>query len=241
MTDQSGSRGDEGAARPNRPDPTSDGEPTGPDPTGATEADPPPRHSTAPGSSPAAGPIADIPERTDSPERAGRPDATPGTGPRPTKASDPQSTGNQVPAGPTGNRPASPGGLNSVGMNSGSGHANSNPRGKRARTTGDVNSLFCDFLTCDLGICDCNTLLKVSVLLRLGAALLPATGSGRGVLAALRFYRRHLTRFTPTCPSTPSCSAYAQEAVTALGPRRGLAAAAARVRACGRPGALTVR
>ena len=52
---------------------------------------------------------------------------------------------------------------------------------------------------------------------------------------AIRGYRRWLTRFTPTCPSEPSCSAYALAAVTTLGPRGGLRAAARRVRSCGRP------
>jgi putative component of membrane protein insertase Oxa1/YidC/SpoIIIJ protein YidD len=52
---------------------------------------------------------------------------------------------------------------------------------------------------------------------------------------AVRGYRRWLTRFTPACPSEPSCSAYALAAVTTLGPRRGLRAAARRVRSCGRP------
>jgi putative component of membrane protein insertase Oxa1/YidC/SpoIIIJ protein YidD len=65
--------------------------------------------------------------------------------------------------------------------------------------------------------------------------LVPNRGRG-AVLAALSFYRRRLTRFTPACPSTPSCSAYAVSAVQALGARRGLAAAARRVRDCGRAG-----
>jgi putative component of membrane protein insertase Oxa1/YidC/SpoIIIJ protein YidD len=83
--------------------------------------------------------------------------------------------------------------------------------------------------------CDCNALLRLSVLLRVAAAPVPSTGSGRAVLAALRFYRRRLTRFTPVCPSTPSCSAYAEAVVRELGPRRGLVAAADRIGRCGRP------
>jgi hypothetical protein len=180
------------------------------------------------------------------------PDTAPGSSPPPdlTEAGGdgaeggPSAVGSATPnprrGGP--HRPASPGGLNSVGMNTGGGHAGSNPRGKRARTTGDAGGVFCDLAPCDASICDCGgTLLTVSLLLRVSAALVPATGSGRGVQAVLRFYRRHLTRFTPTCPATPSCSAFAQEAVAVLGPRRGLAAAAGRVRACGRPERLTDR
>jgi hypothetical protein len=131
-------------------------------------------------------------------------------------------------------RPTSPGGLNSVGMNSGSGHARSNLPGARSRTTGDAGYTFCDWITCDVAFCDCNTLLRLSVVLRLAAALTPPVGSGRAVLSVLGFYRRHLTRFTPVCPSTPSCSAYAEAVVRELGPRRGLGAAADRIRTCGR-------
>jgi hypothetical protein len=86
---------------------------------------------------------------------------------------------------------------------------------------------------CD-GLSGCN-LLQVSSLLFLAALLVPDTGTTGGVLALLRAYRRWLTRFTPRCPSPVSCSAYALAAVAALGPRRGLVAAARRVRGCGDP------
>jgi putative component of membrane protein insertase Oxa1/YidC/SpoIIIJ protein YidD len=86
---------------------------------------------------------------------------------------------------------------------------------------------------CDVPGCDCNLLLRLSTLLAVAAALVPGRAGRRPVLALLRFYRRRLTRFTPACPSTPSCSAYAVRAVQDLGARRGLAAAARRVRACG--------
>jgi putative component of membrane protein insertase Oxa1/YidC/SpoIIIJ protein YidD len=119
-------------------------------------------------------------------------------------------------------------------MNSASGHAHSNLPGKRSRTTGDAGSTVCDWASWDIPFCDCNTLVRLSVLLRLAAALAPPTGSGRAALSVLRFYRRRLTRFTPACPSTPSCSAYAEAVVRELGPRRGLAAAADRIRRCGR-------
>jgi hypothetical protein len=98
----------------------------------------------------------------------------------------------------------------------------------------------CDLPGCDLPDCDCGgcDLLRVSSLLAVVALVAPP-GTG-GVVAtlielAIRGYRRRLTRFTPACPSEPSCSAYALAAVTTLGPRRGLRAAARRVRSCGRP------
>ncbi|WP_214401342.1 membrane protein insertion efficiency factor YidD [Pseudonocardia lacus] len=81
--------------------------------------------------------------------------------------------------------------------------------------------------------CDCSLLLSVSTLLRLAAFLAPGRAGRRPVLALLGLYRRRLTRFTPRCPSTPSCSAYAVAAVQDLGARRGLVAAARRVRDCG--------
>jgi len=82
--------------------------------------------------------------------------------------------------------------------------------------------------------CDCNlSLLRVSTLLFLAAAVVPPRGGDRLVRAAVRGYQRWLTRFTPRCPGTPSCSAFALAAVEAHGARRGLAAAAARVRSCG--------
>ena len=89
----------------------------------------------------------------------------------------------------------------------------------------------CDVPDCDCGGCD---LLRVSTLLAAVALVVPA-GAGGLVAAAIRGYRRWLTRFTPACPSEPSCSAYALSAVRTSGPRRGLRAAARRVRSCGRP------
>jgi putative component of membrane protein insertase Oxa1/YidC/SpoIIIJ protein YidD len=81
--------------------------------------------------------------------------------------------------------------------------------------------------------CDCGgfPLLKLSLLLTVAGLLLPASAV-RPVGGLIRAYQRHLTRFTPPCPAAPSCSAYALRAVQRLGARRGLAAAAARVRAC---------
>ncbi|QNG55658.1 membrane protein insertion efficiency factor YidD [Pseudonocardia petroleophila] len=57
----------------------------------------------------------------------------------------------------------------------------------------------------------------------------------------IRFYRRRLTRFTPRCPSTPSCSAYALTAVEERGVRRGLVLAARRIRECGASGSAAGR
>lgn len=88
-----------------------------------------------------------------------------------------------------------------------------------------------DGCSCD-GPCDFS-LLRVSPLLLLAAAVVPARGASGLVRAALRGYQRWLSRFTPNCPSTPSCSAYALAAVARHGARRGLRLAAARVRACG--------
>jgi hypothetical protein len=87
---------------------------------------------------------------------------------------------------------------------------------------------------CD-GPCDCNAslLLRLSPALLVVSAMTPAWGSGRLVRALIRGYQRWLSRYTPACPSDPSCSAYALAAVDALGPRRGLAAAALRIKSCG--------
>ena len=87
-----------------------------------------------------------------------------------------------------------------------------------------------------VGACDCGgfPLLKLSFLLTVAALLLPASAA-RPVGGLIRAYQRHLTRFTPACPLAPSCSAYALHVVRRLGARRGLTAAAARVRACGTP------
>lgn len=82
--------------------------------------------------------------------------------------------------------------------------------------------------------CDCNLSL-FSTLLLVAATVLPESGTRSLVHGLIRLYQRLLTRFTPRCPSTPSCSAYASTAVRTLGTRRGLAAAAHRVRHCGRP------
>jgi hypothetical protein len=84
---------------------------------------------------------------------------------------------------------------------------------------------------CD-GPCDF-TLLRLSTALLAVSVLMPTAGNGWLVAVLIRGYQRWLTRFTPICPSTPSCSAYALAAVEALGSRRGLAAAAHRIRRCG--------
>ena len=85
--------------------------------------------------------------------------------------------------------------------------------------------------------CDgpCNfPLLRLSAVLAVAAFLVPERPAGRRLVRALvRGYQRRLSRFTPVCPSTPSCSAYALTAVEELGVRDGLTAAAARIRDCG--------
>jgi putative component of membrane protein insertase Oxa1/YidC/SpoIIIJ protein YidD len=85
---------------------------------------------------------------------------------------------------------------------------------------------------CDGCECDGFPLLRLSAMLTVAALVLPASAGGP-VVGLIRFYRRLLTRFTRPCPSTPSCSAYALAAVQDLGARRGLVAAADRLRACG--------
>lgn len=87
--------------------------------------------------------------------------------------------------------------------------------------------------------CDCNLSLlaitRLSTLLLLAAAVLPDRGGSAVARGLIRLYRRRLTRFTPRCPSTPSCSTFALAAVQERGARRGLVAAARRVRSCGTP------
>jgi putative component of membrane protein insertase Oxa1/YidC/SpoIIIJ protein YidD len=74
--------------------------------------------------------------------------------------------------------------------------------------------------------------LRLSTWLLVASALVPEIG-GALVCAILRGYQRRLTRFTPSCPQSPSCSAFTLGAVESLGPRHGLAAAARRIQSCG--------
>jgi hypothetical protein len=101
-----------------------------------------------------------------------------------------------------------------------------------AAGSGSDCDIGCD--SCDGPDCGCDVLLfvRLSTLLLVVAALLPAVGCDRLVAASIRGYQRWLTRFTPNCPGFPSCSAYAWAAVRRLGARRGLAAAARRVQNC---------
>lgn len=101
------------------------------------------------------------------------------------------------------------------------------PQGKRRRRRGG-----CD---CDCDVCDfwLLSLVRLSTVLLVAAALVPDTGGTALVGRAIAGYQRWLSRFTAACPSTPNCSAYAASAVREHGARRGLRAAAARLRACG--------
>ncbi|MDN5861684.1 MAG: membrane protein insertion efficiency factor YidD [Pseudonocardia sp.] len=76
--------------------------------------------------------------------------------------------------------------------------------------------------------------MNLSALLHAAAAILPRRNGTGVVVALIRAYQRLLSRFTASCPRTPSCSAYALDAVRTLGPRHGTREAAARIRACGR-------
>ncbi len=77
--------------------------------------------------------------------------------------------------------------------------------------------------------------LQLSALLQVVAVVLPRRRGTSAVVALIRGYQRLLSRFTVRCPQSPSCSAYALDAVRTLGPRRGVRAAAARIGACGQP------
>ena len=53
------------------------------------------------------------------------------------------------------------------------------------------------------------------------------------LLALIRFYRKKISPYTPpSCRFTPSCSAYAQEAITRYGALRGGKLAAKRLCRC---------
>ncbi len=109
---------------------------------------------------------------------------------------------------------------------------------------GGWDAVGCDLPSCDLpgcdgcdgcGGCDLLVFVRLSSLLLLAAAVLPECGGRAVVRMLLCSYRRWLTRFTPPCPATPSCSAYALAAVETHGARAGLVAAAHRIRRCGTP------
>ena len=96
---------------------------------------------------------------------------------------------------------------------------------------------FCDVPACDCDVpfCDCFTL---SMMLRLSAALARTPGAGRAeraVTGAIRGYRRVSPHLPTRCRYTPTCSAYALEAIERHGLRSGLRLTAARIARC-RPG-----
>ena len=107
-----------------------------------------------------------------------------------------------------------------------------------ADAAGDVaGSSNCDLGCdgCDGPDCGCDFLLflRLSTVLLVIAAVLPAVGADRMVAALIRGYQHRLSRFTPACPGTVSCSEFALAAVHRLGARRGLAEAAHRIERCG--------
>jgi putative component of membrane protein insertase Oxa1/YidC/SpoIIIJ protein YidD len=55
------------------------------------------------------------------------------------------------------------------------------------------------------------------------------------MLALIRLYQRTLTRWTPTCPQSPSCSEYAIHAIRSHGTRQGIALAIAHIEHCRTP------
>lgn len=53
------------------------------------------------------------------------------------------------------------------------------------------------------------------------------------LLAMIRFYRKHITVYTPpSCRFTPTCSAYAEEAISRYGAAKGTALALKRICRC---------
>lgn len=109
---------------------------------------------------------------------------------------------------------------------------------QRRRRAKERRGRVCECDWCDgCDLCDALWgwhVLRVSTVLVGAAALAPRRRGTGAVRAVIVGYRRWLTRYTAHCPSTPSCSTYALDAVERLGPRRGLRAAAQRVRSCGR-------
>ena len=97
---------------------------------------------------------------------------------------------------------------------------------------------FCDVPACDCDIpgCDC---FSLSLVLRLAAALAgrPAHRgrAERAVTGTIRGYRRVSPHLPTRCRYTPTCSAYALEAIDRHGLRTGLRLAATRIARC-RPG-----
>ncbi|MEU4419723.1 membrane protein insertion efficiency factor YidD [Actinoplanes sp. NPDC024001] len=96
----------------------------------------------------------------------------------------------------------------------------------------------CDCNTCDCDIPGCD-FLTLSTLLRLTATLAgprPRRGPAeQAVTGAIRGYRRVSPHLPTRCRYTPSCSAYALEAIERHGLGTGLRLAAARLTRC-RPG-----
>lgn len=95
---------------------------------------------------------------------------------------------------------------------------------------------WCD--ACDCGFVGCD-FFSLSMILRLTAALTRTPGhrgrAERAVTGAIRGYRKVSPRLPTRCRYTPTCSAYALEAIGRHGLSAGLRLAAARLSRC-RPG-----
>ncbi|MFC7533694.1 membrane protein insertion efficiency factor YidD [Actinoplanes sp. GCM10030250] len=97
---------------------------------------------------------------------------------------------------------------------------------------------YCDVPACDCDVpgCDC---FSLSLLLRTAAVLTrtpaPKGRAERTVTGAIRGYRRVSPKLPTRCRYTPTCSAYALEAIDRHGLGAGLRLAAARLSRC-RPG-----
>ncbi|MEV0898637.1 membrane protein insertion efficiency factor YidD [Actinoplanes sp. NPDC049802] len=85
---------------------------------------------------------------------------------------------------------------------------------------------------CDIPGCDC---FSLSTIVRLSAVLVPATRSERAVVGAIHGYRKISPKLPTRCRYTPTCSAYALQAIERHGLRAGLRLTAGRLARC-RPG-----
>ncbi|MDO5032193.1 membrane protein insertion efficiency factor YidD [Corynebacterium sp.] len=68
-----------------------------------------------------------------------------------------------------------------------------------------------------------------------GEEIPEARGAAKALVAAVRFYQKHLSalKMVSTCRFEPTCSAYALEAISVHGAFKGVVLAIARVCKCG--------